>query len=259
MDDEWGFLLPYLLLVREDTSQRRYPLRELFNALRYVVRTGCTWRYLPHDLPPWATCYQQWARWRDARVFEAPTDDLCQLLRLNEARPAEPSAVFFDSRTLQSTPESGPRAGYDGAKRRKGSKVHVAVDELEHLLAAVVTPANEQDRAQVGVLTQEVQVVSGQNVTLAYADQCYTDEAPAQAAQAHGIDLQVVKLGHTKRGFVLLPHRWVVERSLSWSARYKRLARDYERLAFSLQQLHYLAFVGIMLTKAATLNLLAGA
>lgn len=245
--------------MREDAAQRQYPLRELFNALRYVVRTGCTWRYLPHDLPPWATCYQQWARWRDVRVFEALTDDLRQVLRLNEARPAEPSTVIFDSRTLQSTPESGARAGYDGAKRRKGSKVHVAVDTLGHLLAAVITPANEQDRARVGALAEEVQVASGQSVTLAYADQGYTGDAPAQAAEAHGIDLHVVKLGQAKRGFVLLPRRWVVERSLSWSARYKCLARDYERLAVNLQQLHYLAFVGLMLTKAATLNLLPSA
>lgn len=178
-DDEWGFLLLSLALVREDASQRQYPIREPFNALHYVVRTGCTWRYLPHYLPPWATCYRQWARWRDARVFEGMTDDLRQVLRLNEARPAEPSAVIFDSRTLQSTLESGPRAGYDGAKRCKGSKVHMAVDTLGHLLAAVVTPANEQGRAQVGVLAQEVQVSSGQSVTLAY-----TVEALAQAAQA---------------------------------------------------------------------------
>ena len=192
-------------------------------------------------------------------MFEALPDDLRQVLRLNEARPADPSAVIFDSRTLPSTPESGHRAGYDGAKRRKGSKVHVAVDTLGHLLAAVVTPANEQDRAQVGALAEEVQAAAGQSVTLAYADQGYTGGQPAQAAEAHGIDLHVVKLGHTKRGFVLLPRRWVVERSLSWSARYKRLARDYERLAVSLQQLHYLAFVGLMLTKAATLNLLPSA
>lgn len=244
-DDEWGFLLPYLLLVREDAGQWQYPLRELFNALRYVVRTGCTWRYLPHDLPPWATCYQQWARWRDARVFEALTDDLRQVLRLKEARSVDSSAVIFDLRTLQSTPASGHRAGYDGAKRRKGSKVHVAVDTLGHLLAAVVTPANKQDRAQVGSLAEEVQLVSGQSVILAYADQGYTGVAPAQAAGQHGIDLQVVKLGQAKLGFVLLPRRWVVERSLSWGARYKRLARDYERLSVSLQQLHYLAFVGL--------------
>ena len=147
-DEEWSFVLPYLLLLREDARQRQYALRELFSTLRYVVRTGCTWRYLPHDLPPWATCYQQWARWRDARVFEALTDDLRQLLRLHSDRPAAPRAVILDSRTLTSTPESGHRAGYDGAKRRKGSKVHVAV----------VTPANAQDRAQVSVLAQEVQV-----------------------------------------------------------------------------------------------------
>ncbi len=258
-DEEWTFVLPYLLLLREDARQRQYALRELVNALRYVVRTGCPWRYLPHDLPPWAACYQQWARWRDARVFEALPDDLRQLLRLQSERPATPRAVILDSRTVQSTPESGHRAGYDGAKRRKGSKVHVAVDTLGHLLAAVVTPANEQDRAQVGVLAQEVQTVAGQQVMLAYADQGYTGDAPQEAAAAQGIHLQVVKLGQTKRGFVLLPRRWVVERSLSWSARYKRLARDYERLALSLQQLHYLAFVGLMLAKATALHLFAGA
>jgi len=157
-DEEWSFVLPYLLLLREDARQRQYALRELFNTLRYVVRTSCTWRYLPRDLPPWATCYQQWARWRDARVFEALIDDLRQLLRLHSDRPAAPRAVILDSRTLTSPPESGQRAGYDGAKHRKGSKVHVAVDTLGHLLAAVVTPANAQDRAQVGVLAQEVQV-----------------------------------------------------------------------------------------------------
>ena len=103
-------------------------------------------------------------------MFEALTDDLRQVLRLHEACTADPSAVIFDSRTLQSTPESGSRAGYDGAKRRKGSKGQVAVDTLGHLLAAVVTPANEQDRAQVGALAEEVQVASRQSVTLAYAD-----------------------------------------------------------------------------------------
>lgn len=210
---------------------------------------------MPHDFPPWAACYQQWARWRDARVFEALTDELRQLLRLHSERPAAPSAVILDSRTRQSTPESGHRAGYDGAKRRKGSKVHVAVDTLGHLLAAVVTPANEQDRAQVGLLAQEVQAVCGQQVTLTYADQGYTGDTPTQAAAQQGIALQVVKLGQAKRGFVLLPRRWVVERSLSWSARYKRLARDYERLALSLQQLHYLPFVGLMLAKVTALNL----
>lgn len=188
-------------------------------------------------------------------MFEALPHDLRQLLRLHSQRPAAPRAVILDSRTLQSTPESGHRAGYDGAKRRKGSKVHVAVDTRGHLLAAVITPANEQDRTQVGGLAQQVQAGSGQQFTLAYADQGYTGDAPAEAAAAQGSHLQVVKLGQTKRDFVLMPRRWVVERSLSGSARYKRLARDYERLALSLQQFHFLAFVGLMLAKATALQL----
>ena len=191
-------------------------------------------------------------------MFEALTDELRRLLRLNEGRPTAPSAVILDSRTLQSTPESGHRAGYDGAKRRKGSKVHVAVDTLGHLLAALVTPANDQDRAQVGALAHEVQAVTGHQVRLAYADHGYTGDAPAQAATDQGVGLQVVKLGQTKRGCVLLSRRWVVERSLSWSARYKRLARDYERLALSLQQFQYLAFVGMMLAKATALHFFTG-
>ncbi|WP_414653845.1 transposase [Hymenobacter sp.] len=115
--------------------------------------------------------------------------------------------MIFDSRTLQSTPESGHRAGYDGAKRRKGSKAHVAVDTLGHLLAAAVTPANEQDRAQVGALAEEVPVASGQGVALADADRGHTGEVPAHAAEQHDIDPRGVKLGRTKRGFVRLAFR----------------------------------------------------
>ena len=143
---------------------------------------------------------------------------------------------------MQSTPESGPRAGYDGAKRRKGTKVHAAVDTLGLLLALHVTPADEQDRAQVAELAQAVQQVTGETVELAYVDQGYTGQSPAAAAQAHGIQLEVVKLSTAKHGFVLLPRRWVVERSFAWMARFRRLARDYERLATTLEGFHYVAF-----------------
>lgn len=258
-DEEWAFVAPYLTLIDEQAAQREYPLRAVFNAVRYLARTGQAWRYVPNDLPPWWAVYQQWTRWRDARCFEALVDDLRRILRLAEGRAAEPTAVIFDSRTLQSTPESGARAGYDGAKRRKGSKVHLAVDTLGHLLAAHVTPATEQDRAQVTALADEVQRATGEHVTLAYVDQGYTGKVPAQAAQAEGITLEVVKLDHVKKGFVLLPKRWVVERSFGWAARFRRLARDYERLAISLQQLHFLVFSVLMLPKANGLNLLTSA
>jgi transposase len=133
-DAEWEFLVPYLTLMRADAPQRDYSLRDVFNALRYVVKTGCPWRFLPHDLPPWTAVYQQARRWLQAGVFEQITHDLRVIVRLVAERAAQPSAVILDGRTLQSTPESGGRAGYDGAKKRNGSKVHAAVDTLGNLL-----------------------------------------------------------------------------------------------------------------------------
>lgn len=246
-DEEWAFVAPYLALCREDARQREYPLRTVFNALRYIAKTGCHWRMLPNDLPPWPVVYQQMRRWIEARCFETMVEDLRKLLREYAGRKPQPTAVILDSRTLQSTPESGARAGYDGAKRRKGSKVHAVVDTLGHLLALHVTPADEQDRAQVETLTEAVQEITGENVELAYVDQGYTGENAAQAAEKHGIHLEVVKHTEAKRGFVLLPRRWVVERDFAWAARFRRLARDYERLASTLAALHYLAFAILML------------
>ena len=246
-DAEWALVAPYLTLMTEDAPQRDYPLREVFNGLRWMARGGSSWRMMPHDLPPYYVVYQQMRRWLKAGVFEAITHDLRAVLRIAEGRQETPTASIFDSRTMQSTVESGARAGYDGAKRRKGNKVHLAVDTLGHLLALCVTAANEQDRAQVAELAERVQAETGETVEIAYVDQGYTGENAADAAAEHRIKLEVVKLPEAKRGFVLLPRRWVVERSFGWMARFRRLARDYERLPETLAGLHYLAFVILML------------
>ena len=206
-DEEWEFVLPYLLLSREDNRSRQHGLRALFNGVRYIVKTGNQWRLMPHDLPPWQAVYQQMRRWMAAGCFELLVQDVQSLLREFGGRKGQPTAVCLDSRTLQSTPESGARAGYDGAKRRKGSKVHIAVDTLGHLMALTVTPADQGDRAQVAALAQQVQQVTGDTVDLAYVDQGYTGETAAEAAQLHGIRLEVVKHPMAKRGFVLLPRR----------------------------------------------------
>jgi transposase len=252
-DEEWAFVAPYLTLLPLDAEQRKHDLREVFNALRYLVRSGAPWRMLPNDLPPWAAVYQQTQRWLAAGAFEAIVHDLRVMLRLAQGLNAEPSAAIFDARTLQSTPESGGRAGYDGHKRKKGSKVHMAVDTLGHLLAMHATPANEQERAQVERLAQAVQEVTHEHVELAYADQGYTGEEAQNAAAEQGITLEVVKLPEAKRGFVLLPRRWVAERSFAWMARFRRLAKDYERLATTLVGMHFVAFVCLLLHRALPL------
>ena len=253
-DDEWAFAAPYLTLLRENAGQREHALRDVFDALRWVVKTGAQWRYLPGDFPPWPAVYQQARRWLAAGCFEDMTHDLRELLRIAAGRNPSPSAVILDGRTLQSTPESGNRAEFDGHKMRNGSKVHIAVDTLGHLLALRVTTGKEQERNQVADLAADVQEATGQTVTLAYADQGYTGDQPVADVAAHGITLQVVKPDCTKKakkakkkGFVLLPRRWVVERSFAWMGRFRRLARDYERLSTTLAGWHWVAFGLLML------------
>src|SRR5215203_642990 len=208
-DEEWAFVAPYLALVREDAPQRTHDLRKVFDALRWIVRAGAPWRMLPNDFPPWEAVYQQTQRWIAAGCFEAMVHDLRALLRLASGRSESPNAAILDSRTLRSTPESGHRGGSDGAKRKKGSKVHAAVDTLGHLLALRVTSATEQDRSQVEALAKTVQEATGESVELAYVDRGYTGEKAAAEAEAQGIRLEVVKYQEARRGFVLLPRRKV--------------------------------------------------
>jgi len=221
--------------------------------LRWIVRAGAPWRMLPTNFPPWAAVSQQTQRWIAAGVFEAMVHDLRALLRWTEGRADAPTATILDSRTLQSTPESGARAGYDGHKRKRGAKLHLAVDTLGHLLALHVTAADAQDRAQVATLAAAVQAATGDPVEIAFVDQGYTGETPAADAAAHGIALEVVKLPDAKRGFVLVPRRWVVERSFAWASRFRRLARDYERLPQTVAGLHFVAFACLMVHRLVVL------
>lgn len=190
-DEEWALVAPYLALLREDSAQRDHELREVFNGLRYIVKTGAPWRFMPHDLPPWAAVYQQTQRWLAADSFTDVAGDLRAVLRMAAEREPELSA--------------------------------------------------------------EVQAETQESVELAFVDQGYNGPKPAAAAKAHGIDLEVVKAPQAKRGFVLLPRRWVVERSFAWATRCRRLVMDYERYASALAGLHMVAFVCLMLKQAEKL------
>ncbi len=248
-DETYSFLLPYLALSPEDAPQRKYPLREVLNALLWLDRTGAQWDYLPHDFPPPDIVRAQAKRWFEAHCFENAVHDLRLFSRVKQQRGGEPSAIILDSRTLQSTPESGHRAGYDGAKRRKGTKVHLVVDTLGHLITLMSSPANEQDRAQVEELCRDAQEISGGMIEVAFVDQGYTGAAPLEAARKSNIELVVVKRQDASRGFVLLPKRWVVERSFAWLSRFRRLGRDLERLPSMLLGFHFLAACVLMLAK----------
>ncbi len=166
--------------------------------------------------------------------------------RLADDRNAEPMAAIIDSRTLRSTPVSGERAGYDGGKRKKGSKIHIAVNTLGHLLALHVTPGSVEDRGEVERLARTVQAVASDTVELGWVDQGYTGKRTANAAAKHGIALEVVKRSEAKRDFVLLPRRWVVERSCAWATGFRRLVKVYERYAETLAGLHIVAFACLM-------------
>ena len=244
-DDAWAFVAPYWPLMAEDAPQRNPPLREICTGLRGIAWAGALWRMRPNDLPPWEAVDHQTRRWRRATGFEAMGHDLRVVRRLAEGRTEQPPAAIAGSRTRPSAPESGPRGGYDGAKRKRGSKVHRAVDTLGHLLALPVTAANGQERAQVGQLAEQGQAVTGDAVEVAVVDQGHTGDQPAPAAAAHGSRLDVVKLPEAKKGVVLRPRRWAVERRVAWTARIRRLARDYERVPETLRGLHCLGRIDI--------------
>ncbi len=175
------------------------------------------------------------------------------MLRLATGRKAEPSAAVLDSRTLRFLPESGQRAGYDGGKRKKRSKRHMAVHSLGHRLALHVTPASADDRARVGRLAQAVQAATGGSVEGAYVDQGDTGDKPAKAAGEQGLKLEGGRPPEAKRGFVLLPRRWVVERSFAWATHFRRRVKDHEGYASAPAGLHLVAFLCLMLRKPALL------
>jgi transposase len=219
-----------------------------------LVRCGMESEVVPRKPYPTDVTDEEWAFVALNLTLMAPDapqrrHDLRALLRWSEGRADAPTAVILDACAVQSTPESGGRAGWDGHKRRKGSKTHAAVDTLGHPLALRITPADAQEREQVGALAAAVQEATGENVEVAFVDQGYAGD---EAAAAHGISLEVVKPPEAKRGFVLLPRRWVVERSFAWAARYRRLARDYERLPKTFAGLHFVAFACLMLRRLRT-------
>ena len=177
-DEEWAFVAPYLAMIREDAPQRNHDLREVFDALRWIVSTDSSWlRYIPDDLPPWEAIYQQTQHCIATGIFAAMVHDLEALLRLASGRALNPTAAVLDSCTLRSTPESDHRSGYDGAKRKKDSKVQAAADTLGHLLAAR-HPGDRVGPHAGRRACEALREAAGKSVRLDYVDRGYTGEEP---------------------------------------------------------------------------------
>ena len=238
-----------------EVPQRDHDVREVCNGLRWSVRAGAAWRLMPHDVPPWHTVYHQRHRWLQAGGCDTMVHNLRAVLRLAAGRTAAPSAALCDRRPLPATRASGPRAGEDGATRRRGSQVHRAVALLGALGAAHVTAASEQDRRQVSALAAQVHEVSGKAVDRAFVAPGSPGAQAAQDAAMHQRQRAVVQLPEAKKGCVVLPTRGVVEGSNAWAARVRRLARAEERLAETRVGLHCVAFALLRLKRFVELIL----
>jgi putative transposase len=220
---------------------RKYDNREIVNAIVYALRAGGAWRLLPHDFPPWQSVYGYYRRWRLAGVWQRVHDDLVVTVRQVEGREAEPSAAILDSQTVKTTEQGGPR-GYDAGKKVNGRKRHLLVDTLGLLLAVVVHPADIQDRdgaklvlAKVGGRRPRLQLI--------WADGGYAGQLVDWVRKQCGWLLQTVLRPVGVKGFVLLPRRWVVERTFAWLGRYRRLSKDYERLTATSETMIHIAMI----------------
>lgn len=257
-DQEWKWFKKYLPQPSTVGSRGRpqeWPMREIVNAMLYLLRTGCQWRMLPHDLPPWQTVYYHYRKWRLTGVLEKLNRLLHRQVRQDTGREPTPSAAIVDAQSVKTTLVKGKR-GFDAGKRINGRKRHIVVDTLGLLLMVLVTPADVQDKpGGKRLLTQVQQYLFLPRLKLLWADGGYGGQPFANWVKTtFGWIWQVVKRNDAAEGFQVLPRRWVVERTFGWLNNYRRLSKDYEELPATSESLIYLAMSHIMSRRLARTN-----
>ena len=242
-DAQWQLLEPLLPAAKRGGRPRKTDLREVVNALFYLNREGCTWRALPHDFPPWRTVYEYFAAWKADGTWEELNGAVRRKLRVAAGRPHTPTTASLDSQSVKAT-EAADSRGYDGAKKVTGRKRHILVDSLGLLLAVAVTTADVPDAVAAKQVLEPLKDERFPRLRVVRADSAYDRYGlPAWVAALSHFALEVVKRAAGAVGFVLLPQRWVVERTFAWLGRYRRHSRDYERLTKSSEAMIQISMI----------------
>lgn len=246
-DEQWLLLETMLPPPANRGRKRTVDLREIINAIFYILRTGCAWRMLPHDFPAWQTVYYYFRKWRERELFAQINTELREDVRVKEGREPTPSAAIIDSQSVKTSEQGGER-GFDAGKKVNGRKRHILVDTIGLLLMVVVHQASIQDRDGAKLVLEKVKGLFPR-LKLIWADGGYAGCLIDFVKEQFQFLLEIVKRSDDLKGFQVLPRRWVVERTLAWLSHNRRLSKDYEALPQTSESFVYLAMIRLMLKR----------